>query len=109
MGANIWKYVKTEEFKVKTDMSNSVVKKLRRFWRRFQYIHPTKRHVILITACFWVSGITLWSVRQTGNGPPGHHIFIDDHFIVYDEHKDPFNTVIHKTIEQWHLNDNVQP
>ena len=77
------------------------MKKLRRFWRRFQYIHPTKRHIVLITMCFWLSGITLWTIRKIHN-ESNENIFIDENnFVVYD-HKDPFNTVVHQTIAKWH-------
>ena len=80
------------------------LKKLRRFWRRFQYIHPTKRHIVLITMCFWLSGITLWTIRKINN-ESGENIFIDENNFVVYEHKDPFNTVVHQTIAKWHQND----
>ena len=72
-----------------------VSKKIRRFFRRFQYIPPTKRHILLITVCFWMSAITLWSIRHE-NG-------------FADFEKDPFYTVIHQKISKWHKSDEKLP
>ena len=83
----------------------STMKKLRRLWRRIQYIHPTKRHIVLITICFWLSGITLWTIRKVHNNEEQDGIFIDENNFVVYEHKDPFNTVVHQTIAKWHQSD----
>lgn len=86
-------------------MSTMVFKKCRRFWRRFQYIPPPKRHILLITVCFWLSAITLWSIRHLDTE---HYSETADHssFIFYEHaSKDPFNTVIHSAIANWHRND----
>ena len=84
-----------------------LIKKCRRLFRRFQYIHPTKRHIVLISICFWFSGITLWSIRKFH--PEDSEVFIDNDNLVVYEHKDPFNTIMHQNIAKWHQNDTTLP
>ena len=90
-------------------------KKIRRFCRKFQYIHPTQRHILLITTCFWVSAVTLWTIQKSNYSASESIIddlYIDhgDNLIIYERIKDPFNTVIHKEIAKWHNDDSeAQP
>lgn len=46
-------------------------KKLRRIFRKFQYIHPSQRHVLVIIACFWLSIVALWTI-PTKKSPHGY-------------------------------------
>ena len=87
-------------------------KKIRRFCRKFHYIHPTQRHILLITACLWVSVVTLWTVHvhkdSSFHNSSNDDVFIDgDNLVVYKA-KNPFDTVIHQKISEWHHNDKVQ-
>ena len=87
-------------------------KKFRRFFRKFQYIHPTQRHILLITTCFWVSAVTLWTIQKSNYSSESvDDLYIDgDNLIIYERIKDPFNTVIHKQIAKWHSDDSeTQP
>ena len=85
------------------------MKKFRRFLRKFQYTHPTKRHIVLITICFWLSGITLWTIKGfRDDHEEDKPIFEEDSLLVY-HNEDPFNGVIHKEIESWHNDDKNRP
>ena len=81
-------------------------KKVRRFWRKFLYIHPKNRHILLITICFWLSCATLWTVRHRIDDR--NSVVVDDNFIVLQE-QNPFYTTIHRQIRHWHLDDPVVP
>ncbi len=83
---------------------------MRRLWRRFQYIHPTRRPIILVTVCIWISSITLWSIRHVNNQDLSTSAFLtDDNSFVVFEPKSPFDTVVHKSIVKWHREGSVQP
>ena len=74
------------------------VKQIRRFARRFQYIHPSKRHLVLITICFWISAITLWTIRTTQNTSEAGGLFED----ATDANT---NNPYYAQIESWHKDD----
>ena len=89
-----------------------IQKKFRRICRKYHYIHPTKRHILLVTICFWVSIVTLWTLQQNNysfNHYSVNDVHVDgDNLIVYDA-KNPFNTIIHHQINEWHQDDVVKP
>ena len=72
------------------------VKIFRRFFRRYHYIHPNKRHILLITICFWLSGITLWTFRAIHDEPI---------LVINSVNTNPY----YATIESWHKNDSILP
>ena len=86
-----------------------IVKTFRRLFRRFQYIHPSKRHIVLITLCFWLSAITLWTIRTSNNnnqnGNLNHNILDNVVLVVVSAETNPY----YNEIDKWHRNDSNLP
>jgi hypothetical protein len=81
---------------------------LRRLGRRFQYVHPTKRHIILITLCFWLSGIALWSIRHFDGDTNGDYMEDTDLFW-RSKNLNNYDSVVHQRIRKLHESDTVRP
>ena len=89
-----------------------IVKTFRRLFRRFQYIHPSKRHIVLITLCFWLSAITLWTIRRSplnnnNNESLNPNTNILDNVVleIFSGETNPY----YNEIDKWHRNDSNLP
>ena len=89
-----------------------IVKTFRRLFRRFQYIHPSKRHIVLITLCFWLSAITLWTIRRSplnnNNNEflnPNTNILDNVVLEIFSGETNPY----YNEIDKWHRNDSNLP
>ena len=87
-----------------------IQQKLCQFCIRLRHIHPTKRHILLVSVGFCVSVVTLMTLQMHNyslNHDSLNNVFVDTDNLIVKKGKDPFNTVIHQEISKWHHNDNV--
>ena len=87
-----------------------IPKKVCQVCLKLRHIHPTKKTILPLILCFWISFVTLIMLQLQNyslNLDSINYMFIDRDNLIVKKGKDPFNTVIHQEISKWHLNDDV--